>query len=62
MLNVTFAVVVPGMGFTGENKLQRTILVASQFHDVIELLKNERRSLIGGKPSRKANGQGIGVE
>src|SRR5947208_4125463 len=62
MLNVALAIVIPRMGFAGEDKLNRPSLITGQFDDILKLLKNERSSFVGGKAARKPNGQGIRIE
>src|SRR5690242_16701513 len=61
LLNEPFAVVVPRMRLAGKNELHRALLVANQFHDVFELLENQRGALVGRKTPGKTDGQGIGV-
>src|SRR5215468_10498442 len=41
VLDVAFAVVVPRVSFSRENKLDRPGLVAREFYDVVELLKDQ---------------------
>ena len=38
------------------------VLVARQLHDVLELLEDQRRALVGGKPPREADGQRVRVQ
>ena len=33
-----------------------------QFHDVLELLENQRRAFVGGKAARKTDGQRVGIQ
>src|SRR5947208_12539423 len=46
VLDVAFAIVVTWVRFAGEDELNWPRLVASQSHDVIQLLKDERRALV----------------
>ena len=61
LLDEAFAFVVARMRLAGENKLHRTLLVVREFHDVVELLEDQRRAFVGGKAARKADGQRVGV-
>src|SRR5438034_420386 len=62
MLDVAFAVVVPGMGLASEDKLDRPLRVVDQLHDVVELLKDERGALVRGKATREPDGERVGIE
>src|SRR5207249_936577 len=62
VLDVTLAVVVARMGLAGENELDGPGLVASQLHDVVELLEDQRSAFIGGETAGEADGQRVGIE
>src|SRR6266566_3503083 len=62
VLNVTFAIVIARVRLAGENELNGPALIAGEFHDVFQLLENERRALVGRKSPGKANGQCVRIE
>src|SRR5882672_7119395 len=62
VLNVTLPIFISRMGFARKNKLNGPLFVARELHDVLELLKDQRRALIGREAAGKTDGQGIGVE
>ena len=38
------------------------LLVVSEFHDVVELLENQRGAFVSGEAPRKADGQRVGIQ
>ena len=62
VLNVTLPVVVTRVGLPREHKLNRLSFIPRQFHDVLELLEDERRSLVGREPSREPNGERVRIQ
>jgi hypothetical protein len=62
LLDEPFAVVVARMRLAGKDELHGPLLVAREFHDVVELLENQRRALVGGEPAREADGQRVGIQ
>ena len=62
LLDETFAVVVARMGLAGENELHGPLLVVREFHDVVELLEDQRRALVGGETAGEADGQRVGIQ
>ncbi len=62
VLDVAFAVVIARMRLAGEDELDGPVLVARQAHDVLQLLEDQRRALVGGKPAREADGQRVGIQ
>ena len=57
LLDEAFAFVVARVRLAGENELDGPLLVVDEVYDVVELLENERRALVGGEAPRKADGQ-----
>src|ERR1700677_3793997 len=62
LLDEPFAVIVAWMGLARKNKLNRAVPVFAKFHDVIELLENERSAFVGGKTPCKTNRQRVRIE
>src|SRR5260221_3348726 len=62
VLNVTLAVVITWMGFSGKNELHGARLIPRELNDVFELLKDQRGAFIGGETPRKTNRQRVGRE
>ena len=62
LLDELLALVVARMRLAGEDELQRTLLVMRQLHDVLELLEDERRALVGGEAAGEPDGQRVGIE
>ena len=62
LLDEAFAVVVARMRLAGENELDGPLLVVDQFHDVFELLENQRRAFVGGEAAGEADGQRVGIQ
>ena len=62
LLDEAFAFVVARMRFAGKNKLNRALLVLAKFHDVVELLKNQRRAFVSGEAPREANRERVGIQ
>ena len=62
LLDEALAVVVARVGLAGEDELDGPLLVAAQFHDVLELLENQRRALVGGEAAGEADGQRVGIQ
>ena len=50
------------MRLAGENKLDGPLPVVRELHDVVELLENQRRALVGGEAAGEAYGQRVRVE
>src|SRR5437762_2213026 len=49
VLDEAFPLVVARMRFAGKNELNGPLFVMNQLHDVLKLLKYQRRPLVGGK-------------
>src|SRR5260221_7726805 len=62
MLNVFLAIVIPRVRFAREDELYGTLGIAGQFHNVIELLKDQGRALVGRKAPRKSDRERVGVK
>ena len=62
LLDEALALVVARMRLAGENKLHGPLLVMREFHDVVELLENQRRALVSRKAAREADGQRVGIQ
>ena len=62
LLDEFFALVVARMRLAGKNELHRALLVVREFHDVVELLEDQRRAFVGGKPAREPDGQRVGIQ
>src|SRR5208282_83065 len=62
VLDVAFPIVIARVGFAGEDELNGPLLVPREADDVVQLLENQRRALIGRKPARETNGQRVRVE
>src|SRR5205823_6643034 len=62
VLDVAFALVIARMGFASENELDGPRGVPSEPHDILELLEDERRSFVSGKPTRKTDSQSVRIE
>ena len=62
LLDEPLAVVVARMRFAGKNELDGPLLVVRELHDVLKLLENQRRALVGGEAAREADGQRVGVQ
>src|SRR5262245_47642238 len=62
VLDESLALIVARMGFAGEDKLDGPLRVMDEFHDVFELLENQRRPFVSGETAREANGQCVDVE
>src|SRR5262245_43572937 len=62
MLDVAFAVVVARARVTGKNELHWSLPIAGQFHNTVELLKDERSAFVSGEPPRKTDSQRIGIQ
>src|SRR5258708_40139757 len=57
VLDIALAIIVPRMSLASENKLHRSRFVAGEFYDVFELLKNQGRAFVSGKPAGKPDRQ-----
>ena len=62
LLDEALAFVVARMRLAGENELDGPLLVVREFHDVFELLENQRRAFVGGEAAREADGQRVGIQ
>src|SRR5262249_15971288 len=62
VLDVTLAFVVARVGLAGENKLEGPLFVFNELNDIVELLKNQRRALIGRETAREADRQRVRVQ
>src|ERR1017187_7018970 len=62
VLDVALAVIIARMRFAGEDELYRPVLVPREVHDVVQLLEDQRRSLVGRKAARKADRQRVGIK
>ena len=62
LLDEPFAFVVARMRLAGEDELDGPLLVVREFHDVVELLENQRRAFVGGEPARETDGQRVGIQ
>ena len=59
LLDEAFAVVVARMGLAGEDELDRALLVLGEFHDVVELLEDQRGALVGGEAAGETDGERV---
>src|SRR5262249_48934321 len=50
VLDESLPIIVPRMSLPGEDELNRPDFVAREPHDVLQLLKDERRAFVGGEP------------
>ena len=53
---------VPRMSLAGKHKLHGALPVVRQADDALELLEDERGTLVSGKPPGEANGQRVVAE
>ena len=62
LLDEALAIIVARVGFAGKNELHRALFVADEFHNVVELLKNQRRAFVGGKAPGETDGECVRVQ
>src|SRR5262249_40581044 len=62
VLDVAFAVIIAGMGLAGKNELDGPRTITRKADDVLELLEDQWRTLVGRKAPGKSDGQRVGIQ